>query len=209
MRILHVLGTAALVMGGAWAGAQEPAKSPAGKVQATAAPSAEEKAMMDAWMAVASPGAAHKVLAELEGSWTATTKIWQAPGAPPQESTATSDAHMVLGGRFLEERVQGQMMGMPFEGMGLTGYDNYKKKYLATWADNLGTTIMTMEGTADVAGKVITSTGTVDDFVKKKPTTVKSVMTIVDPDHHVYEMWQPGPDGKPYKNLEITYTRKQ
>jgi hypothetical protein len=32
-------------------------------------------------------------------------------------------------------------------------------------------------------------------------------MTVVDPDHHVYQMWGPDPAGKVYKTLEIHYTR--
>jgi len=26
-------------------------------------------------------------------------------------------------------------------------------------------------------------------------------------DHHIMEMWVPGPDGKPFKNMEIHYKR--
>ena len=61
---------------------------------------------------------------------------------------------MALGGRFLEERVQSSFMGQPFSGIGYTGYDNVKKKYVSTWMDNMGTMIMVMEGTPDPAGKV-------------------------------------------------------
>ena len=31
------------------------------------------------------------------------------------------------------------MMGMPFEGIGRTGYDNVTGKYWSTWIDNMST----------------------------------------------------------------------
>jgi hypothetical protein len=34
-------------------------------------------------------------------------------------------------------------MGMPFEGLGYTGYDNVKKQYFGTWIDSMSTGIMT------------------------------------------------------------------
>ena len=43
----------------------------------------------------------------------------------------------------------------------------------------------------------------------KKTMKVKSEATIVDDDHHTYEMWGPDPDGKMFKTLEVKYTRKK
>jgi hypothetical protein len=132
-----------------------------------------------------------------------------APGAPPSEADATSENKMALGGRFLEQRFQSSFMGQPFSGIGYVGFDNVKKKYVSTWMDTMGTMIMAMEGAADPAGKVITAAGRMPDAFTKKVTSFKSVTTLVDPDHHVYEMWATEPDGTVYKNLEIHYTRKK
>lgn len=172
-----------------------------------AAPSQAE--MMKAWMAQATPGPVHKALEAAVGSWDVKTKMWMAPGAPPVESAGTSENQMILGGRFLEQRYSGTMMGQPFSGIGVTGYDNYKKRVVATWIDSASTSIMEMEGTADKTGKVITCTGTMNDVVAKKPMKVKSRVTIVDADHHKYESWHTGSNGKWSQDLEITYTRKK
>ena len=40
------------------------------------------------------------------------------------------------------------MMGQPFSGVGIDGYDNLRKKYVTTWIDTMGTGIFSMEGTA-------------------------------------------------------------
>ena len=53
-----------------------------------------------------------------------------------------------------------------------------------------------MTGTADKAGKVITSWGMMDDPVGKRSMKSKSVVTIVDADHHTYEAWHALPDGR-------------
>ena len=174
---------------------------------APAGPSQDE--MMKAWTAQATPGATHKALEGTVGSWDVKTKMWMAPGAPPAESSGTSENQMILGGRFLEQRYSGSMMGQPFNGIGVTGYDNYKKKVVATWIDSASTSIMEMEGSADKTGKVITCFGTMNDVVAKKPMKLKSRVTIVDADHHKYESWHTGADGKWFQDLEITYTRKK
>ena len=49
-----------------------------------------------------------------------------------------------------------RMMGQPFTGIGVTGYDNHAKKYLSTWIDSMGTGIFSMEGTASMDGETIT-----------------------------------------------------
>lgn len=175
--------------------------------KAKAGPSEEEA--MKAWMANGTPGEPHKLLAKGEGTWTVKVKSWMDPSKPPEETDGTSVAKMVFGGRYLEEHFEGTAMGQPFSGMGTTGYDNYKKKYVATWIDSMSTGIMTTIGTFDKSGKVMTSWGTMDDPVAKKTVKTKMIGTWVDDDSHKFEMWSPGPGGKMHKALEMTYTRKK
>jgi hypothetical protein len=185
--------------------AAKPAKAAASK--AKAGPSEEEA--MKAWMAYATPGEPHKLLAKGEGTWAVKVKSWMNPSKPPEETDGTSVAKMVLGGRYLEEHFEGTAMGQPFSGMGTTGYDNYKKKYVATWIDSSATGIMTTTGTFDESGKVMTSWGTMDDPVAKKTVKMKMVGTWVDDDTHRFEMWSTGPGGKMHKVMEMVYTRKK
>ncbi|MEO8587486.1 MAG: DUF1579 domain-containing protein [Acidobacteriota bacterium] len=184
-------------------------KPKAAKPAAAGAAAMSQDEMMKAWTAFAMPGAPHKTLETFVGSWDVKTKMWMAPGAPPQETTGTSENKMILGGRYLEQRYEGTMMGQPFSGIGVTGYDNYKKKFTSTWVDSMGTGIMEMTGTADKTGKVITSWGMMDDPAEKRSMKAKTVVTIVDADHHTYESWHTLPDGKMTKDLEISYTRKK
>lgn len=182
--------------------------APAGNAPPKEAPKPDPA--MQAMMDYATPGDAQKKLETWAGTWENKVKMWMAPGAPPQESAGTSEMKMVMGGRYLEQKHEGTFMNMPFSGLGYTGYDNFLKKYISTWVDNMGTGIMVTTGTADKSGKVITSYGTVPDPVKKKTTKVKTVAKLVDNDHMTYEMWEPGEDGKTMvKILEVDYTRKK
>lgn len=174
-----------------------------------ASPAPDQKAMMEAWAKFATPGPGHKALEPLVGTWNAKITTWMAPGAAPIVSEGVSENSWVLGGRYLQQKNEGSFMGQPYSGLGYTAYDNYKKQYLATWMDNMGTSILSMAGTADGAGKIVTLEGKMDDFIGGRELTVKSTLKIVDDDHNTYEMWSPGPDGKPYKMMEIEYSRKK
>ena len=44
------------------------------------------------------------------------------------------------------------MMGTPFTGHGMTGYDNVTGKYWSTWTDSMSTGIMVSEGSCDAEG---------------------------------------------------------
>jgi hypothetical protein len=114
----------------------------------------------------------------------------------------------VLGGRFVEEKFKGEFNGMPFEGIGYTGYDNFKKLYTGSWMDNMGTMMMVMSGTVDPSGKEITMTGQIDDIMTGKPCAIKSVSRFVSKDQMTYEMWGPDPTGKVFKMMEIVYNRQ-
>jgi hypothetical protein len=169
---------------------------------------AEQQAAMEAWMKVATPGEGHKLLEPMVGSWNVETTMWEKPGNPPEKGAGVAEDSWVLGGRFVKEEFQGEFGGMKFQGLGYTGYDNYKKKYVGTWMDTMGTMMMTMIGTVDASGKVFTATSTIDDIMTGKPMTVRMVTRIVDANKHVMEMFGPDPSGKEFKMMELVYTRK-
>ena len=172
--------------------------------------SAEEKAMMEAWMKAATPGEAHKKLEPFVGSWDVTVKSWMSPGAPPMESTGSAESRWILGGRYIEERFQGNFMGQPFNGIGYTGYDNTKKHYVSTWMDNMSTSVMYSAGNADSSGKLMAfAANMADPTAAGKNVRVDMKISVADNDHHMMEMWGPAPDGTVYKSMEIRYTRKK
>ena len=203
--------TIAVCAGLLWAGtlgAQDPAKPAKPGDKTPPAMSAEEKAMMEAWQKFATPAEGHQKLAGMVGTWDAEVTSWMNPAGPPLKSMGTSENHWVLGNRWIEQRFHGKFMDQPFEGIGYTGYDNYKKKYVGTWMDNMSTAVMMSEGAFDAAGKSMTSMSTMDDFMTGRQQKIRTVVNVVDNDRHVFEMYGPGPDGKDAKQMEIVYKRR-
>ena len=171
-----------------------------------AKPAMSHEAMMAAWQKAMTPGAAHRRLEPLVGSFRAKTTFVVAPGAPPEVSEGTSEHRWVLGGRFLAQVYRGTAMGMPFEGIGYTGYDNVQKKYIGFWMDSFGTGFMPSESVgAPRAGAIDFDASAVDPSGKTMRFLCK--VRIQSGDRHTYEMWAPAPGGKRFLQMKVEYTR--
>ena len=169
---------------------------------------AEQKAAMEAMMRAAAVGAEHKALDVMVGTWDTKVKYFPEMGAPAMESSGTAVNEWVLGGRWLQQKFEGSMMGAPFSGIGYTGYDNIRKMYVGTWMDSMSTQVMSSTGSGS-SGNTYSFTATMMDPVSGEPTSAEEKVRVIDKDHHVFEMWGPDMDGHNYKMMEITYTRKK
>jgi hypothetical protein len=168
----------------------------------------KQKAEMEAWQKLASPGEAHKKLNSCVGTFDAKVKMWMAPGAPADESMGVDEAKWILDGRFVQDTFTGTAMGMPFTGLGMTGYDNHQKKYVGTWQDTWSTHIQTMKGDMDSSGKVLTMTSTIFDPMQQKDKKIRQVTRYVDDKTHTFEVFEPGADGKEFRSMEIVFTKR-
>jgi len=177
---------------------------------------ADDKKAVDPGMAYATPGKEHQALVKRAGKWEYKGKFYMAPDAPPTEMKGRSEFKAIMGGRFVLDENEGdgfpEFGGQKFHGLGITGYDNFKKKYVSTWIDDMGTGILVMEGDASPDGKVLTYIGEMPDMMGttgKKMMKVRSVEKTVDNDHFGFAMYAPGPDGKEMKMFEIDYARRK
>lgn len=166
--------------------------------------------MMAAWAEYAEIGPAHQDLQRRGGDWDVTVKFWYAPGAPPEVSQGSSTVEPVMGGRFVLEHFSSTMPdGTPFEGMGLSGFDNLKKSFVATWVDVMSSGILTAESTSYSEDfSRIEYEGMTPDPMAGTYKQQRSVETWKDDDTRVMEAWETGPDGTEVKVMEITYVRK-
>ncbi|MBI4363826.1 MAG: DUF1579 domain-containing protein [Candidatus Latescibacteria bacterium] len=183
--------------------AAEPAKGADAKATPAAAPTEEE--MMAAMMKASTPGPMHDLMKSMVGSWKAVTKSWSGPGEPTV-TEGTSENTLILGGRYLQSAFKGMFGGMPFEGVGIMGYNNQKKQFESVWVDNMGTAVAWSHGSVDPVGKVITMNATFPDPMTGQDTSYKMVTTIVDANQHQFAMVG-SKDGKDRTEMEITYTR--
>ena len=177
------------------------------------APSADEMKQM---MELAKLNDNHKVLASTAGTWSYTVKMWMDPKGKPSESTGTATRKAIMDGRYVTgdysgkfkmPGADGKMMEMNFMGMSMDGYDNVKKKFVSGWVDNMGTGIMTMDGTYDAATKTFTYTGEYEMMPGMKEK-VRQVIKMTDSNHMSMEYYEDRGQGEA-KTMEINYTRKK
>lgn len=164
--------------------------------------------MMAAWAEYANPGEHHQLLNGGAGKWEQKLTMWMAPGAPAQEYTSTSTAAWSMGGRWMEENISGTVMGMPFQGRNLMGYDNFRDEYVSIWTDNMSTAPMISRGTYDPATKTFTMSGTMDDFMSgTRDIPFRQVTTITDDTHATMEMYAAGSDGSEFLTFRVEATK--
>ncbi len=165
----------------------------------------DQQAMMEMMEKLGAPGDMHEKLEPFIGKFDVEAKFWMGPDTEPMSSKGKASYEWILGGRYVAQHYEGDFMGQTFNGMGVTGYDNYKKEYVSTWIDSMSTTLMITKGSVD--GSTFTFTGTMDDPMSGTSPEVTEKIVVHSEDHHVMEMWVPTPDGKPFKNMEIHYRR--
>lgn len=165
--------------------------------------------MMKKFEEAATPGAAHKRLAALAGSWAYTSKMWESPDAKPMQSKGKSSMKMILGGRWLQQDFKGEAMGKPFNGLGLIGYDNVKGSYETVWLDTMSTGLTQGTGSYDEAAKTLKDSGSHSCPISAdKKQDYRSEWNMIDKNHMVYSMYGKGFVGdKEFKMMEISYTR--
>jgi hypothetical protein len=184
------------------------ADKPAGENKSSSKTELSPDEMMKKMEVAGKPGPAHKVLDALAGEWNVEARFWMAPDAPPTESKGTSSVRWIHGGRFVHEDFSGTLMGKPFHGTGITGYDNTKQKYVNVWLDDMATGIVCSDGTLGSDGKALTFEGKIDcPITGEKDKRVKTVLRIESRDKHTLEMHDPSLGDKS-KTGEIVYTRK-
>ena len=207
-----------LIAGAALAAEKKPNPKDAGAAPASGRPgeqssqgtaaanptAAQQKEMMEQMAKLAAPGPAHEHLKACVGSWKTTVKMYM--GGEPQVSEGTAAMHMIFGDRFLEQRYKGTFMNQPFEGYGLTGYDNQKGVYQSTWVDVMSTGMTISEGTWDETSKSLISKSTMLG-PDGKPGEVRTVMKLVDPSTLLYSTYWPS-NGKDQMMMEITYKKQ-
>ena len=168
---------------------------------------AQDDASMKKWMDYSTPGDMQAMLAKSEGSWDVEVTLWMAPGQEPMKNKSTSEVKMILGGRYWQATNKGSFGGMPYEGIGVIGYDNAKKIFQSSWIDNMGTGVMMMEGTYDAATKTLTLNGKSYDPMAGKDMNMRQVFKFIDDKHQVIEMYSIN-GGKEFKAMEMKLTKK-
>jgi len=181
------------------------ARRPASGAEQGGQPDAEKQEMMKKAEIARAPGPEHKALEHFVGSWKCEVKCWMEPGGTPQESAGTAKVSWIMNGRFLQEDFKGEMMGKPFNGRTVLGFNNVKKAYQLSWIDDMNTSIFFCEGKSD--GKTLSLEGKSSCPVSgKSDIPMKLVFRTKSPDQHVLEMFDASQNNA--KTMEISYTKQ-
>jgi len=147
--------------------------------------------------------AEQKELLKLVGEWDAVVKMAVDPTQPASEEKGSERVTAVCNHRFVWSDFRGTMMGQPFEGHCVIGFDPVNKQYVSYWFDSMSPTWSKSTGKSSaenltLEGSFLCPLGT--------PMTMKEVITWKDADTREARMEFSGEHGT--QKLEVTYRRK-
>jgi hypothetical protein len=166
------------------------------------------------WKEAAQLGPHHKELEYFLGTWDGVIEFVM-PGMltmpPEKRDKVVGTGAWAIEGRWLSFRIKGTMMGQPFEGFGLSGYDNVKKAHVSTFVSNIDTAMTTASGSVvDPNGKIVSMYGTIDEYLTgEHDKPVRITRKIVSPDQFVHEIWDLGIGELGQVVLRETFTRRK
>jgi hypothetical protein len=97
----------------------------------------------------AQSGPDHARLTAMVGTWDVEMTFLFQPGRPGITTKATSTIQSLLGGRFIEEKIEGTLNGTPFTTLAWTGYNTGTHQYEATRIASTNTARVAETGTYD------------------------------------------------------------
>ena len=183
----------------------KPSSKPATAVAST--PLTEVKATAEKTVSVAAsmPSPGHAELHRCVGKWNTTMRM-PSPEGKVEETPGTEVSSAVCNGLFVWTDFHGTMMGQPFEGHGLVGYDPGTKTYTNYWVDSMSPFLTELAGTYDSKTKTMSASGkSMDPMGNAVPMTEN--ITWKD-DHNRIANFTFG-SGAETQKFEILYTRAQ
>lgn len=178
------------------------------QTSATQEMSAQDRQMMEMMEKYATPGKDHELLKKYVGEWNVEIKSWMEPEGAPFTSQGTMKSKLIFDGRYVSCHFEGLMMGRKYMGLEIIGFDNFQKKYVTIWIDNMGTGFFMTSGMLDASGMVLTETGTMPDMISGGMQKVRDVTTFMPDGSYKFEMFMFMPDGKEFRSMELVAKKK-
>jgi len=154
--------------------------------------------------APADPGPEHALLKPFEGVFNAIVKLWLGPDESLEQPGVMTNTFQ-LAGFFLHQDYVGEQHG--FAGKGYWGFNQTDRKYEGFWIDTASSTMLHESGDVDESGTIWTMHSSATNPETGDVMTKRSVIRLIDNDHHIMELFL-SVDGRPeFRNMEIQYTR--
>jgi hypothetical protein len=162
---------------------------------------------MDPWTEYMTPSDMHKMLGLYEGNFDMEITMSRGEGNPPLVINIPSSHQMLLGGRFLEMKQKGDMMGMAYEATMTIGYNTIDQKFAMTTITNMGTGTLSLFGDWDSVHKKATLFGSLTNPVSKQNIQVKQIIKFIDSDTVVIESYDT--EGNQAEKKTVVYTLRR
>ncbi len=150
---------------------------------------------------------ATRTLEPYVGEFLATVRVFAAPGQEPVVSKGVMTNRVVCTADWLESRFAGQVLGVPMQGYGLTGFDGKTERWVGVWVDSTSTWLGISAGKQLEGRRALEFRGRVRGFdgVLREQ---RAVTEVIDADQHTYTTYvvQAGAE---QKTMEVTYTRQK
>lgn len=147
-----------------------------------------------------------KDVAFMVGTWACDVQMRMDPSAEWIPEKATVKIEPALDGCFLMSNFEGVMMGMPFKGVNILGYDRETKKWQSTWMDNMGARISYSEGGPKDDGSIVMEG---DDFMMGQKMRVRQTTKNITDAKFDWSMEVSMDGGTTYAEMmKISYVKK-
>src|SRR5690554_879321 len=161
----------------------------------------------DPWSVYMTPADVHTLFSKYTGNF----KMEMTVGIGSSQPTVfTMDSHhqMLLGGRFLEMKQQGDMMGVDYQCMTTLGFNTIDRQMALTTITNMGTGTLSLFGKWDKKDKSATLYGKLTNPVTKNIINVKQIISFPDKDTILIESFDQEGDKPEVKTVQYKFIRK-
>ena len=155
---------------------------------------------------VPGPGPEHARLTALSGTWDVELTFWFQPGSPGVTAKGTSTIRPLLGGLFIEEKIDGVLNGTPFTTLAWTGFNTDTRQYEATRIASTNTIRIAETGAWDEQAHRFELKGTY--LLAGDTWTQRTVIQPTSADAMVATSYLSFGKVAEWKAVEIKYTRR-
>lgn len=146
-----------------------------------------------------------------EGTWDADITFWFQPGAEPVKTKGVVTSKMVMDGKFLEQKIEGDfgpaMGNTKWSSMSMTGYNETTGQFEAARFGSMTSVMIIVKGSYDPDGKTISMSGEYS-FMGGKATN-RDVITDHSADSVQIDSYMSFAGSPEFKGSEMKLTRRK
>ena len=154
--------------------------------------------------------AVHKRLEYFVGNWDVAVKF-KLPDGKEGGGKSALKTEWIVNNKFIREAYDSKFMGQPLSIWQMRGFDNTLNKWVEfqLHAEGEKTHTMQLDGPNPSGDAPMTLSGDSLDSMTKKPVKLRTVTTIVDPDHYRLEWYMTRQGEKEERTVVLEHTRKK